>query len=106
MVVKRKTSMRNLLFLAAGLLALAAPLSGCRSMVEAMGYTVVDEELAEICAVRDDATQKYVDATFPLLKDGFEGEKLLEMEDLARTLKRVSRKERELIARDLEEDDG
>ena len=95
--MKKNTSTKSILVLAAGLMALAAPLSGCKNIVEAIGYRVVDEQLEDICSVRDDATQEYVDATLPLLKDAFEGEDLLRMKDLGETLKRVSRKERDLV---------
>jgi hypothetical protein len=84
------------------------PLSvGCRSLVEAMGYTVVDEEIVAIDKVRDAATARYVDSTLPLLEKGFEGKALKDMEDLGKTLKRVSRKESLLLSGQLteEEDD-
>jgi len=86
------------LMLAAGLLALAASFSGCRGLIEAAGYTVVDEELVAISKARDDATKEYVDATLPLLDKGFEDLDLDRMKDLGATLKRVSEKEHVLIS--------
>lgn len=82
---------------------LGASLCGCQSMIEAIGYTVVDEELKAISAARDDATQEYITATLPLVeassKEAADKAKLL---DLGKTLARVSRKERILIVRDIE----
>ena len=83
----------TILFLA----LLGASLTGCQSVIEAMGYTVVDEELQQVDNARDEATQKYVAQTLPLLAKGFEGEALLEAKDLGETLQRVSALENRLI---------
>jgi len=93
------------LALAAGLSCAAAAFSGCRTVVEAMGYTVVDEDLEKVCVARDDATQRYLQETEPLLGQHFQGMQLLEMQDLAKTLSRVSRKERELVCGSSAKDD-
>jgi len=92
------------LALAAGLLILAASFAGCRSLIEAVGYTVVDEDLVQISKARNDATQEYVDATLPILDKGFDGLDLVRMQDLGKTLKRVSAKEHNLLSNDVEED--
>jgi hypothetical protein len=84
--------------LVAGMLILATCGFGCRSMVEALGYTTVDEELVQISAARDKATQEYVDATLPHLAAHFEGVDLARMKDLGETLKRVSAKEHLLLS--------
>lgn len=76
---------------------LGASLTGCQSVIEAMGYTVVDEELQQVDTVRNAATQKYVVTTLPLLAKGLDGEALLEAKDLGETLQRVSALENKLI---------
>ena len=98
-------SVGRMAFLAAGLLALAALPCGCKSMVEAMGYTVVDDELVEISQARDNATQEYVDITLPNLSKSFDGLELAKYKDLGETLKRVSRKEHLLLSGKLEADE-
>jgi len=85
--------------LVAALLVAATTAGGCRSMVEAIGYTVVDEELQAIVAARDDATQEYVKATLPLIDEATQEPERARLIDLGQTLARVSTKERELINR-------
>jgi hypothetical protein len=93
------------LALVAGALILVTGLTGCRSMVEAMGYTVVDDELVSISATRDKFTAKYVDATLPLVEEHLDGDAKLELKDMGETLKRVSAKEHKLIAGEIEEEE-
>lgn len=83
--------------LVAVLLAAATTAGGCRSLVEAVGYTVVDEDLKQIVVVRDDATQEYIAATLPLIDKHAPDEDKPRLNDLGQTLARVSKKERELI---------
>jgi len=71
--------------------------SGCQSLVEAMGYTVVDDQLVEISAVRDKYTQAYIDRTLPLVDAYLEGDAKEEIRDMGETLKRVSAKEHALL---------
>lgn len=78
--------------------ALVLGLSGCVSIVEGLGYTVVDEELVAIDKARDAATQKYVDETLPLVVED-------RIRELGETLKRVSAKEQALLSGSLDEED-
>ena len=93
------SSLARTVVLVAALLAVATSSTGCRSLVEACGYTVVDDELKQIVVVRDDATQEYIKATLPLIDEHAPESDKLRWSDLGRTLARVSKKERELIER-------